>query len=212
MVLRPVLIHVVTMLLLSGFPRPASAGHWADSWASIEAAVAGIETIQANFVQTKELSFLVAPLTSQGRFYFQQPDALRWEYLRPVPSVLTMQGQTVRRHQWADGKWQPDQGARLAGMQVVMKEIGRWLQGDFRSNPDFHATLGPGPEITLEPTNETLQRMLSKIKLNLSDQPGVIDAVIIAEDDAGRTTIRFDNATLNETLNPLLFSDPELPR
>ena len=212
MILRSTPVHVVIVMLLLCFPGSASAGHWTDSWASIEVAVAGIETIQADFVQTKELSFLVASLRSEGRFYFRQPDALRWEYLRPVRSVLTMQGQTVRRHQWSEGKWQPDQGAQLAGMQVVMKEIGRWLQGDFRSNPDFHATLGPGPEITLEPANEVLQRMLSKIRLSLSDQPGVINTVTIEEGDAGRTTIGFDKVTLNAALNARLFSDPESPQ
>ena len=199
------------VLLLWSY-RPATAGHWAESWEAIESAVAGLSGIQAEFVQTKELSFLAAPLESRGNLYFSRPDALRWEYIQPVPSVLIMQGQNIDRYQRIEGVWQPDQSARLAGMQVVMQEIGRWLQGDFRANPDFNATLGPGPEITLVPKDEALQALITKIRLILARQAGVIDAVVIEEGAAGRTTIRFENVRINPMLDKRLFSDPERHR
>ena len=201
-------LAMALVLLLSPY-TPAVAAHWAESWEAIESAVAGLSGIQADFVQTKELSFLTAPLESRGKLYFSRPDALRWEYLQPMPSVLIMLGQSIHRYQRVEGEWQPDQSARLAGMQVVMQEIGRWLQGDFRSNPDFNATLGPGPEITLMPKDETLQALISKIRLTLAQDAGVIDAVIIEEGTTGRTTIRFEKAQINPVFDERLFSDPE---
>lgn len=207
---KKILLVSLLLVMTGSFTMPADA-HWADSWETIEAAVSTLNGIQADFNQNKELNFLAAPLVSTGRLSFRKPDALRWQYLQPIPSVLLMQGQDVQRFQWVEGRWEPDQSARLAGMQVVMQEIGRWLQGDFRSNPDFEATLGPGPEIVLVPTNETLKTMLSEIRLTLARAPGIIDAVTIQEGEAGRTVIRFTNPKVNPEFTADLFRHPGSP-
>jgi hypothetical protein len=59
------------------------------------------------------------------------------------------------------------------------------------------------------PKDETLQALISKIRLTLAQDAGVIDAVIIEEGTTGRTTIRFEKAQINPMFDERLFSDPE---
>ncbi len=49
-------------------------------------------------MQKKTLPILAKPFVSQGRFFYQPPAQLRWEYDRPVRSVLMMNGGAVKRY------------------------------------------------------------------------------------------------------------------
>ena len=70
---------------------------WADSWEGLREAARGIVTLEARFVQKKTLPMLARPFVSEGRFSYQAPDRLRWEYDRPVPSVLIVNGRQTKR-------------------------------------------------------------------------------------------------------------------
>ncbi len=56
---------------------------------------AKIDTLQANFTQEKQLSFLKKPLRSEGHFFFNkslnQSPSILWEYLKPAPSGIFYQ-------------------------------------------------------------------------------------------------------------------------
>ena len=49
---------------------------------------ANIKTIQAHFVQKKSMKILSRPLISEGRFYYVAPYSFRWEYFKPLRSIV----------------------------------------------------------------------------------------------------------------------------
>ena len=51
------------------------------------------ETLQASFVQTRHSSMLTKDLKSEGRMVLASPDRIRWEVLKPYPSVFVSSGE-----------------------------------------------------------------------------------------------------------------------
>lgn len=180
---------------------------WSDSWERIRRESAGIRSVAAPFTQKKRMKILAGPLVSEGRFYFQGPDSLRWEYTAPVRSILLMNRGTVRRYVFSGGEWLEESGERLQGMGVVMQEIGRWLHGRFDENQAFAATLvgGSPARIILRPREQSFARMVQRIELTLSPRPGVIRSIAIIESEDTVTLLEFRDVKINQELPAALF-------
>jgi hypothetical protein len=182
---------------------------WASSWDSIRAAADSVKTVQADFTQEKHLPILKKPLVSIGRFAYQAPGNLRWEYIQPVRSILLMHAGETRRFLESEGQLVPDRSAELQAMSVVMDQITAWLRGRFDDNPMFAAALGAGGKILLTPTAEGMAKLIRRIELQLADQPGAIDTVTIYEDEVAFTRLVFRNLHLNPKLRDALFKEAE---
>ena len=55
--------------------------------AAINSANAGVKSLQADFMQVKEMAIVKEKMVSSGKMYFQD-GSLRWEYLKPSRSVF----------------------------------------------------------------------------------------------------------------------------
>ena len=195
--------------LLLLFPLLAA---WADSWEGLRDASRTITSVEARFVQKKTLPILAKPFVSGGRFFFQKPGSLRWEYDRPVRSVLLMHAGTVTRYIRDRDAWREEGGAPLTAMQTVLAEILNWQQGRFDANPHFQASLEKGPEtrVILVPKEASWKKMIRQIELTLSrDQAGVMKSVRVVEDERSFTVLEFDQVKLNRPLPTALFEKVE---
>jgi outer membrane lipoprotein-sorting protein len=185
---------------------------WSDSWEGIREASRRITSLEARFVQKKTLPILAKPFVSQGRFFYQPPAQLRWEYDSPVRSVLIMNGDTVKRYLKDQDKWREDAGAALPAMRLVMEEIMNWQQGRFDANPQFQASLlkGPEPKILLIPKDSSWRKMIQRIELILSmEQAGVMKSVRVVEDERADTVLEFSQVRLNRPLPSSIFVNVE---
>ncbi len=178
---------------------------WTDTWDSIRKAAAAVSSIQAGFVQTKHMRILARPLTSEGVFLFKAPASLRWEYRRPVQSILLSHNGTTRRFIKRDQVITEDAAAGLPSMQFVLQEITRWLNGRFDENPAFAAALKPGRRIELTPKTRSLADIIERIELVLSEQPGIIQSVTIYEGKDSYTRLDFIDVILNQPLKDSFF-------
>jgi outer membrane lipoprotein carrier protein len=180
---------------------------WSDSWEQIRQVSAGVTTIQAGFVQRKHLKILSRPLVSEGRFYFRSPDALRWEYLSPVRSVLLLSGGDVKRYISQNNRLVEDRHGSAQVMKFILPEIAAWSRGRFDSSPAFYAVLHPGSRtrIVLTPKDRNLGAMIQTVEITLSSKPGEIEAVRIIESDEAYTDIEFKNIRTNSRIDDVLF-------
>ena len=185
---------------------------WADSWEGIREASRRIASLEAQFVQKKTLPILAKPFVSHGRFFYQTPAQLRWEYDRPVRSVLLMNGGAVKRYLRDRDVWREDSGAALPVMRVIMEEIINWQQGRFDADSRFQASLlsGPEPRVLLVPSDSSWRKMIQRIELTLSpEQAGVMKSVRVVEDERSFTVIEFGQVRLNRGLPSSLFVNVE---
>jgi outer membrane lipoprotein-sorting protein len=181
-------------------------GGWGESWQEIEQGHGRVHSLQTDFTQEKHLKILTRPIVAKGRLLFRSPDSLRWEYSSPVRTILlSHQGNSKRFVEAADGRLMEERGMNLDAMQMVLHEIGQWLDGRFTANPDFTADLVPGKKITLTPKNKGLAQMIGHIELNFADRPGVMESVVIYEGSDSYTKMVFTNEELNQEIPDALF-------
>jgi outer membrane lipoprotein-sorting protein len=179
---------------------------WGGSWEEIRTAAGTFTSVQAKFTQEKHLPILIKPLVSEGAFYFQAPRSLRWEYLRPVQSIMTVHDGRVRKYvSTGSNCFHEETGGGIEAMQVVVEEITHWLAGRFDDNPMFESQLEPGKRIVLVPKNEAFQKVIQRIVLNLGEQPGMMQSVEIYESENAFTKITFNNTVLNAKIDETLF-------
>jgi len=172
---------------------------------------AQIKTIQADFIQTKSMKILAKPLISEGRFYYAAPDSFRWEYLKPLKSiVLNHKGQT-KRYIYSGGKMVEDESGGAQAMKIILGEINSWMSGNFDQNPSFKATLKEATytQITLTPAGQNMNGMLQKVIITVSKKDAAVKSVKIIESETSSTIIDFKNTQTNKSIPESIFQDIE---
>ncbi|MDD5722858.1 MAG: outer membrane lipoprotein carrier protein LolA [Syntrophales bacterium] len=191
---------------------PAWAENWTNSWEDIQRESAKVSSLNAGFTQSKHMKILTTPLVSQGRFYFQAPDAIRWEYSSPVKSILLTSGQGIRRYTQGSTGLIETTSDSLQSMQVILKEIGQWSKGRFTTNPYFSAVLkgGEDPQIIMTPKEEGLAAMIERIVIAPApDRPGILRSVKIVESEGNYTLFEFSDIRVNGKIPESIFREVE---
>jgi len=178
---------------------------WGNNLEDIKNKSKEIVSVQADFTQEKHLKILSAPLISTGSFYYKMPDSFRWEYQSPIQSILFMKNDRIKRYISGSDGMKEDSGVNLQNMQFVMKEITVWLKGDFDNNPFFNAKMDEGKKIILLPKEESFAAMIKRIELTLSDQVGIIQRILIYENEENFTKFDFKNVKVNKDIDDALF-------
>ena len=200
--LLPVAIVLSSLLLLG----------WANSWEDIRKESAKVTSINARFIQTKHMKILAKPLISTGRFYFQAPDSVRWEYTAPVKSILLMSQNGIKRYTQGSKGLVQDASGSLQSMQIVLQSISQWSKGRFTDNDHFAATLKPGkePQIILTPKEKGMAALISGIMITLAaDKTGVLRSVKIVEGEENFTLFEFRDVQMNAKIRESLFREVE---
>ena len=183
----------------------------ADNFDQLRKDAAKIKTIQARFVQKKSMKILSKPLISQGLFYYVAPDSFRWEYLKPLKSVVIVHKGDTKRYISSGGKMIEDKTGGVQAMKIVLNEIAAWMSGKFDQNPSFAATLkeGASTEITLTPVEKNMAGMIEKIKITLSKKETAVKSVKIIESANAFTQIDFSDVQINKVISDKTFQDVE---
>lgn len=173
-----------------------------------ESPVVRVESVQADFVQEKELAILAHPIFSKGRFIFQAPGSLRWEYFTPIRTVLLMHDSHTRKFVQRDGVFVEEHGMGVNSMQIVLQEITGWLDGEITDTDTFRAEVKEEGFILLTPKEAALEKIISRIELKLLDQSGLMDSVTLYEGKDSLTRMVFSDGVLNEKIPTARFSTP----
>ncbi len=200
------IVGVLTLVFLCSYNRAI-----ADDFEQIRKNAATIKTIQAKFIQNKSMKILAKPLVSEGKFYYVSPDSFRWEYVKPLKSiVITYKGET-KRYIFSGGKMIEDKTGGVQAMKIVLNEITAWMSGKFDQNPSFKATLqeGSSTEITLTPVGKSMTGMIEKIIITISKKDTAVKSVNIIENVNSSTKINFSDTVINKEIPESTFQDIE---
>lgn len=175
---------------------------------NVDSAPVRLRSVQADFIQEKEMVILARPLVSTGIFLFQAPGSLRWEYLTPIHTVLLLHDGKIRKFINRDGGFVEEPSMGLDAMQVVLQEISGWLDGDIQDTPTFLTKRQEGGRIVLTPRNPLLAKIISSIELQLLGSTGLMESVIIHEGPNSLTRMVFSNGKVNVPVAADRFSKP----
>lgn len=167
---------------------------------------ADIKTIQAHFIQKKFMKILSKPLISEGRFYYAAPDSLRWEYFKPLRSIVITHKNNTHRYIASGGKMVEDKTGGAQAMKIVLDEITGWMSGRFDQNPSFKPTANEGINtvVTLTPAGNG---MIEKIEITLAKKSVIARSVKIIESANNFTQINFDSVNINKAIDPSVFQE-----
>lgn len=167
-----------------------------------------LRSVQADFTQEKHLKILARPLISQGTLAFQAPQSLRWEYLRPIHTILLLHDGRIDKLIEREGRFEPDNGAGTDAMRIVLQDIGNWLNGRFSDNPLFAVSRTGEQTLVLSPRDPGLEAVIKRIELHLGAREGVVDRVTIVEGDEATTELTFSRVILNQEIPTQRFLAP----
>ena len=178
-------------------------------WAFLKESFRKIQSVKADFSQERHLQILKDPLISEGRFFYLASGSLRWEYLRPLRSVMLQRGDSIRLFHVSEGTWKQDMTQGVEARRMVLAEMSQWFQGRFEESRIFKHSYSQGPpaRIFLTP-GEGVNKFILGIEIVLSDRPGVIDRVEITEPGDSATRIVFKNVEINIGLDSKVFDEP----
>jgi outer membrane lipoprotein carrier protein len=184
---------------------------FADSFEQLRQDSAGIKTVQAGFVQKKQMKILTRPLLSEGRFFYAAPDSFRWEYLKPLRSIVISSKGDAKRYMMSGDKMVEDKSGGVQAMRIVLGEVANWMSGKFDRNPSFKALLKDGTNtvITLIPVGQNMTGMIEKIEITVTKKTVAIKSVKIIEGENSATIIDFHDVEINKPINSSVFQDIE---
>ena len=137
------------------------------------------ETLQLSFVQTRHSSMLTKDLVSEGRMVLASPDRIRWEVLKPYPSVFVSSGELA-----------------IAGRRFRMP-----------TEKDFTATVLEGEDLTVKlvPVRRDLKSLFREIIVHADRQSLQLRSALLMSPDGDWTQLEFKDIVVNRPVDAKLF-------
>jgi len=161
-------------------------------------AFSSVSAIESRFYMAKYVSIADKPLTSEGKFYFQRPDKLYWEYETPYSyGFIISEGKTL--------SWQDKDGVKETKditKQPAAKEMANQLYTFVSMDTDKISkvyTVEHFEEgIILYPKNQSKKQMIQDIKIYFADDIAAVREVVIAERSGDKTVITFTETKIDD--------------
>ncbi len=159
------------------------------------------KTIQCEFVQEKELSFMDKKMVSSGQLYFSGDNALRWEYSEPYNyAILIVQNKLIVIDEGEANQTKIGNNPAFKKIQEMMTQT---ITGDFISDESmFNQRILENDQyflIQLTPKNKEVSEFVSKMDVYFS-KPDFMLQKFVMDEQGDLTTTTFSNQKINEPL------------
>lgn len=166
-----------------------------------------VHTIQGNFLQsTKRVSQGSRELQENGRFFFDMPGKMRWEYDSNPKKVIVSDGTTLWMLEPADSRMQVLKTG-LSEDTLYKTPLALLLGAGSLRNSFEVISLDEGPselKLGLAPKRAT-DMPLKKLTLYLSLNGDTIQGIVMTDYFGNQTAIRFSSLKWNKKLPASLF-------
>ena len=167
-----------------------------------------MNTMQCDFTQVKELSFMDDKVTSEGKMFYKKTNKIRWEYTKPYQYIFSMDGQTMRMNAGDKKTTIP------ANQSKLFSEISRVMVGGVSGSglvdsPDFDTQFLVGSadyKVVLTPKKKEVKDLFSAIQLYVGKPDNRIRSVELVEKSGDKTTITLKNVQVNMAINDEIFA------
>lgn len=164
-------LHFSPFLLILLTFAGVTRGEQADEGllAQLSARSQAIQSLQGHFEQQKTIAVLPVPISSSGRFSFEQGKEVVWEILVPVQSRLKL---TPGGIDFADanGEQKTPAQAQQAGAEIVARIFMGVIAGELDSLQDYFTLSASGTagdwHIQLVPRTANLSAYITRIELD----------------------------------------------
>ncbi|NTV15350.1 MAG: outer membrane lipoprotein carrier protein LolA [Desulfobulbaceae bacterium] len=206
MTLAKVKKNILLLVFFGLSALPATAESLEEFLLRVESHAAGVASFTCDFRQERTLAIFAKPVVFSGKLYLARPDRLRWEFRKPIASLLILDGKTGRRC----GEGSPASEFNLERdpvMRLVAGQLRTWTGGNYRDlQGEFTLELKSGSALVLRPRQAGLASFLNRIEVAFDAKTFQPTRVEIHEEGGDRTVLSFTGYQLNPELSGELFS------
>lgn len=165
-----------------------------------------LETLEADFVQTKKMDMIMENAVSRGKLYYQNPEKLKWEYTKPLNYVII----------FAEGElYINDAGnksVRNTSSNKLFDKIAKLITGSvngklLQDNNNFEISFIRESDLissVIIPKDKNLKAMFAEIHLKF-DKENIVKQVSLIEETGDATIIKFNNIKINQEIPASVF-------
>ncbi len=165
-----------------------------------------VKSFQCRFKQEKHLAVFARPVIFEGSLHVSRPDRLRWEFTKPLPSVLIFNGKKGVRCSGASKPIHFD----LAGdpvMRSVAQQLWSWLDGSYLKMKDQYQMRLDGRDVLrLIPLDPVMGRFVEEIVVVFDPDTLQPSRTEINEPGGDRTILFFWDYVINQPQPASIFA------
>jgi outer membrane lipoprotein-sorting protein len=180
----------------------------ASTFARIEKTVSTVQAVASEFRQERRLAMLKEPVISTGRFYYEKPDKLRWEFLSPDPSGFLVNGKLAKQWKGKDSPPEVFEPQQNPVIRAIVEQLLAWTKADFTwIEQRYTVSVVKEDPIVLKliPRSSKEKKYIDHILISFEADTHYANAVDIIEKGGDSTRIRFFNMVINNSPKKELF-------
>lgn len=197
-----VVLAVLCFLLIPSLSSPISPQ---EAVRNLEKKFASLRSLQADFDQAYFPVSIATPLEERGKFYFERPERMRWEYLEPEPKVY------IYKEGLSLAYFPEDNQLLRYALTPEEKDsaIFSLLTGRARIEDDYLVEAGDFPSERKDPLQLKLipkeEGEFSHILLEIDRSTWLIEKAVFLDLGGNRQEFRFRTIRANPRLGPATF-------
>ena len=161
-----------------------------------------VQTIQSDFVQTREMPALEMKLESTGRLAFDAAaQRLLWRVETPLPCAFRLQDGKLTQWDGEKGEVLTISAAKLPWLKLLQERLAQWLSGDLPAlRKEAAVALVAANRVRLTPNGGVLALIAAAVEIEFSDDLSRVTQIRLEEKSGDRLAIRFRNTILNQPI------------
>jgi hypothetical protein len=171
-----------------------------------------IVSVQADFLEKKNLAMLEHTLSISGYMAMEKPDRLIWVVRRPVGYAIRVRGDEVS--QWDEDTNHVDI-MHVGGdptFQAVSQQIQAWFGGNYKLLGDSYDVLVNSEQplsLRFVPKGDSVvAKLLKNVDVTFSSDQRYINTMVVREAGGDVTTLSFNHTLLNQPVAKELWEMP----
>lgn len=173
----------------------------------IKKSAESVNTIQCNFVQEKEMSFLNSKLISKGKMYLKKDRKLLWQYTTPYEfSFIINENKVAMVNKGQKSSFDSNSNSFFKNLSSIV--VGSFNGELLDNKKDFDITYfkhNNTYKVEIVPKNKVLGDMISKISLLINNKDWSVDSILLHDKQGDVTNIAFSEKIFNKNIDNRVF-------
>ena len=164
-------------------------------------------SISSKFTQEKYMAVFTTPQVSNGDFYYQKNDKVRWEQVKPNNFVILINGESVRIKDNGVEKKIKSNGRVVSFAKDMLLGI---VNGDYQKSKAFKITSFESSseyKLAMLPTVDRIGKMFTSIELRFSKETLRLKSITFFETNGDHEKMIFTDVKYNLQLDQKLFNN-----
>lgn len=165
-----------------------------------------LQTLMADFVQSKHMQMMDEAAESRGRVYFRAPDVLKWVYYNPYDYQILFKDNRLFINDEGHKSVTDTNSNKLFGKlaKLISGSVNGKLLEDCDNFKISYYRLNGAVMARMVPKDENIARMFDEIVLIFNGQ-NLVKIVKLKEESGDYTRIEFSNIRVNQEIAPQIF-------